>query len=310
MKLLKKRLISYIALTIVIFLTLGGAVNAQPMVRDKGDGIYLPTGVPDPGENTTEERTTEEGTTEEKTTEDRTTEERTTEERTTEEITTEERTTEEKITEERTTEEKTTEEITTEERTTEKSTTEKKKTEKKSTEEKHPSKKTMILIAIGLFVLLIILIITIIVIATGRKRKRGDKASGNKKMKNDGMNAGELDDSEDVTRKVGYTISAATSPGVPIIIDVYKNGSIINSIKANVDSSLILGRDSICDVVINNENLSGQHLVIEYSDDSFYVQDLDTTNGTYFNGIKMTHKRRLEKNDRLKIGEMELVIRW
>ena len=308
MKLLKKRLISYIALTIVIFLSLGGAVNAQPMVRDKGDGIYLPTGVPNPGENTTEERTTEERTTEERTTEEKTTEEKTTEERTTEERTTEERTTEERTTEEKTTEEITTEEKTIKEKTTEE--TKKKNNKKNEAEEKHPSKKTMILIAIGLFVLLIILIITIIVIATGRKRKRGDKASGNKKMKNDGMNAGELDDSEDVTRKVGYTISAATSPGVPIIIDVYKNGSIINSIKSNVDSSLILGRDSICDVVINNENLSGQHLVIEYSDDSFYVQDLDTTNGTYFNGIKMTHKRRLEKNDRLKIGEMELVIRW
>jgi pSer/pThr/pTyr-binding forkhead associated (FHA) protein len=79
---------------------------------------------------------------------------------------------------------------------------------------------------------------------------------------------------------------------------------------AKVDRSIIIGRSKICDIVINNENMSRQHLIIEYSDDSFYVQDLSTKNGTFFNGVRMTHKRRLEKGDVLKIGDLELIIRW
>lgn len=161
--------------------------------------------------------------------------------------------------------------------------------------EKTDNKKKLI-IAIVLFVVLVILIILIIIIASGKKKKRVAEDSE--------------DESESTSKKKGYTIQDSTITGIPIVIDVYKSGEMINSIQANVDSSLIIGRDSICDVVINNENLSSQHLVIEYSDESFFVQDLNTKNGTFFNGIKMKHKRRLEKGDRLKIGEMELVIRW
>jgi len=51
-------------------------------------------------------------------------------------------------------------------------------------------------------------------------------------------------------------------------------------------------------------------LVIEYSDGEFYAQDLDSRNGTLFNGIRMAHKKRLEKGDKLSIGNLELVFRW
>lgn len=56
--------------------------------------------------------------------------------------------------------------------------------------------------------------------------------------------------------------------------------------------------------------MSRQHFAIEYDGESFYIQDLDTTNGTMLNGVKMTHKRRLEKNDRITAGSLDIVVRW
>ena len=216
-------------------------------------------------------------------------------------LTTEESTTEEESVSE--------EDITTEEKSTsEEVRTEKKDTEKEDTEKKVAKddggkasirKTVMIIVGIVLALILVILIILIILIVRGKKADKAD-----------------MDDSEDVTKvlpepeKPGYDVSATPAEGIPLIIDVYRNSEMVESIQVKVDSSLIIGRADICDVVINNENLSSQHMVIEYSDDSFYVQDLDTKNGTLFNGIKMKHKRRLEKGDRLKVGEMELVIRW
>ena len=140
----------------------------------------------------------------------------------------------------------------------------------------------------------IILIILIILIIRGKKKDKKEE---------------ETEDMEPQSG-TGYDVSAVPTEGVPLVIDVYRNGEMVESIQVKVDSSLIIGRSDICDVVINNENLSSQHMVIEYSDESFFVQDLGTKNGTLFNGIKMKHKRRLEKGDRLKVGEMELVIRW
>ncbi len=108
----------------------------------------------------------------------------------------------------------------------------------------------------------------------------------------------------------GVSAKDKTTVGVPLIIELKSGGAVIDTINAKVDRSIIIGRSKICDIVINNENMSRQHLIIEYSDDSFYVQDLSTKNGTFFNGVRMTHKRRLEKGDVLKIGDLELIIRW
>ena len=196
-------------------------------------------------------------------------------------------------------------EPTTEKTTSEK--TDKEKKQKDSSEDSKPKKKTMIMIAIGLFAVLVVLVIIMIMVAKKNKNEKDDPEKDSSKEKDERERAlGALENSI----QSGYTVSSAPMLGVPIIIDIFRSGEKINSIQAKVDSSLIIGRESICDVVINNAHLSGQHLVIEYSDDSFYVQDLNTKNGTYFNGIKMTHKRRLENGDRLKIGDMELVIRW
>jgi len=71
-----------------------------------------------------------------------------------------------------------------------------------------------------------------------------------------------------------------------------------------LDSRTIIGRSSDCDLRIYDESLSRQHLCIFPSPEEpgqFVIQDLDSRNGTWVNGIRIT-KQVLRDGDRVAIG--------
>ncbi len=88
--------------------------------------------------------------------------------------------------------------------------------------------------------------------------------------------------------------------------DSYRN----KQIDVRINGSIIVGRSDLCDVFLPDACLSRQHFAIEFDDDSFYVMDLDTTNGTVLNGALLKNKRRLENGDKISIGSLNIVVRW
>jgi hypothetical protein len=75
-----------------------------------------------------------------------------------------------------------------------------------------------------------------------------------------------------------------------------------------LDSSpLTLGRGSQNDVDLNrDEYASSTHARIEPRRDGVWVEDIGSTNGTYLNGIRLKHPKRLTPGDILRVGETEL----
>ncbi|MCD7814323.1 MAG: FHA domain-containing protein [Lachnospiraceae bacterium] len=78
------------------------------------------------------------------------------------------------------------------------------------------------------------------------------------------------------------------------------------------DKKLIAGRSSKCDIVLSDTSkmLSNQHFSIEKMDGSFYVTDLDSTNGTRVNGIRITSRCRLKNGDVIQAGSLKIIITW
>ena len=59
-----------------------------------------------------------------------------------------------------------------------------------------------------------------------------------------------------------------------------------------------IGRSSSCDVVINNNTVSSTHAeLIQYDDSRVSIKDLNSSNGTYVNGVRITTETPLRSGD-------------
>jgi VWFA-related protein len=67
----------------------------------------------------------------------------------------------------------------------------------------------------------------------------------------------------------------------------------------------IVGRQDGCDIVIKEDNISRQHAEITFSNGEFYIIDLNSSNGTYINGIKINSKVKINNYDTFKFGSCE-----
>ncbi len=68
------------------------------------------------------------------------------------------------------------------------------------------------------------------------------------------------------------------------------------------DDEIRIGRGQDNDVVLDMDNVSRFHAIVEGSDDGFVVRDNNSTNGTYINGKEVVGRRRLANGDLIKIG--------
>lgn len=75
-------------------------------------------------------------------------------------------------------------------------------------------------------------------------------------------------------------------------------------------TSLIVGRDQMCDIKIDDRNMSRQHFCLERNGSAIYIQDLQSTNGTNVNGIRIGDRRLLNSGDVIEVGSVRLTIRW
>jgi serine/threonine protein kinase len=85
---------------------------------------------------------------------------------------------------------------------------------------------------------------------------------------------------------------------------------LLNDLLDNVyiDKVLTFGRHIDNDIVISNDQLiSRNHLqIIKYSNGRFAINDLNSTNGTYVNNVRITGEVELNTNDIVKIGNTVL----
>jgi pSer/pThr/pTyr-binding forkhead associated (FHA) protein len=70
---------------------------------------------------------------------------------------------------------------------------------------------------------------------------------------------------------------------------------------------LTVGRGGQNDLVLTGDDFaSARHARIELRGDGVWVQDLDSTNGTYVNGSRVAGAQRLDHGDVLRVGETDL----
>jgi diguanylate cyclase (GGDEF)-like protein len=91
----------------------------------------------------------------------------------------------------------------------------------------------------------------------------------------------------------------------PVLV-VLQGQSIGQTVKLDKERTIV-GRGSQADLVLRDEIASRQHaeimhLCVEGDCTEYYVNDLDSTNGTFLNGTKVTSQQLLQDGDKIKIG--------
>ena len=72
---------------------------------------------------------------------------------------------------------------------------------------------------------------------------------------------------------------------------------------------LTIGRAEKCHVILDDTYVSQIHARIFARGDSFFVEDLGSTNGTYLNRKRVAGPTELQRGDRIKIGKTVLEMR-
>jgi FHA domain-containing protein len=72
-----------------------------------------------------------------------------------------------------------------------------------------------------------------------------------------------------------------------------------------VGTGLVIGRAGGIEVVIDDNFASGHHARIFDHDGRVYLEDMNSTNGTYLNGQRVAGQEQLHRDDRIQIGDTE-----
>src|SRR5512142_1035696 len=82
------------------------------------------------------------------------------------------------------------------------------------------------------------------------------------------------------------------------------DGVVIKEVQLSKDRTT-LGRRPYNDIVIDNLAVSGEHAVLLMNGNEVFLEDLNSTNGTYVNG-KAVKKQLLQNTDTVEIGKYKI----
>lgn len=76
----------------------------------------------------------------------------------------------------------------------------------------------------------------------------------------------------------------------------------------SIREDALIGRSKRCQVYIDDPYMSKNHARIFLRDGAFYIEDLDSTNGSFLNGRRLPkHAVRLKDSDKLSFGNISFI---
>ncbi len=102
-------------------------------------------------------------------------------------------------------------------------------------------------------------------------------------------------------------VQAARQKAPPIRLEVHaKRRSPV--FKAFTQPEVTLGRDPACDIPLMDEAVSAHHARLRFHHGQWWIEDLESTNGTRLNQAKLTTATVLTNGDEIKCGSVRLLV--
>lgn len=101
--------------------------------------------------------------------------------------------------------------------------------------------------------------------------------------------------------------SAAAKFGLEII-DKGQNYELQDGSVIPINDYLTVGRSEDNMVILSDRYVSSHHLKIYMRNNEYVLEDLNSTNGTFVNDVKIASKVTLKKGDKIKVGSSILKV--
>lgn len=107
-------------------------------------------------------------------------------------------------------------------------------------------------------------------------------------------------------RQQGTRISMQKKPGLTIFVKFIQG---VESQRFFTQSEVVIGRDTHCDLSMMDETMSAHHARLVHHHGQWWLEDLNSTNGTYLNNQKLTTPAVIITGDEFKCGNSMFGIR-
>ena len=106
-------------------------------------------------------------------------------------------------------------------------------------------------------------------------------------------------------RQGAQNASAYRFPAIRLEVRTQNHGLVSRTFSK---SEIILGRNPDCDIPIHDETASAQHARLSYHHHQWWVEDLNSTNGTKLNKEKLTLPTVLTSDDEIQCGKTQVIV--
>ena len=116
-----------------------------------------------------------------------------------------------------------------------------------------------------------------------------------------------LDEDEPTARAKQPAAPLRPRPPRPHLLELTRGTGAPVRVELKGDT-VVLGRGEKADILVDSEEVSRQHAHFVRLDDEYQVEDLESRNGVYLNGLKV-HLALLREGDELQFGDLVYVYR-
>lgn len=107
-------------------------------------------------------------------------------------------------------------------------------------------------------------------------------------------------------RQQGTRISTQKKPGIAIFVKILQG---IESQRLFSQNEIMIGRDTHCDLSMMDETMSAHHARLVHHHGQWWLEDLNSTNGTFLNGERLNTPAVIITGDEFKCGNTFFGIR-
>lgn len=167
---------------------------------------------------------------------------------------------------------------------------------------------TPLILALSLFsILLIIVGIVAMSISRGKKKQEANTVKENS-AHIDPHYSVDMPNEEVQNQKYHIKLEHVDAKDFSLLISV--KGMKTKKTDFKITKSFIVGRSSMNELYFDDDEMSRQHFALEWDGENMYISDLNSTNGTAVNGVRILGKRKLEYGDEISAGMERMIIHF